>query len=144
MTTPEASLAKALGRAHTALLKDLTKLEAGLSTTSGKSLTKLRAQLEATRKHITEHFRFEEQNGYMDVVRKREPRFERIVEQLAHEHRELTHSLDALIEQVHAARTSGAKIQEDVKEWLKHVRAHETRENELIQDAFNLDIGAED
>jgi hypothetical protein len=31
-----------------------------------------------------------------------------------------------------------------VREWVERVRRHETRETDLVQDAYNLDIGAED
>jgi hypothetical protein len=32
----------------------------------------------------------------------------------------------------------------DLWGWVDCVRRHEARENQLVQDAFNLDIGAED
>ena len=32
----------------------------------------------------------------------------------------------------------------NVRKWVAHLRQHESRENELVQDAFNRDITAED
>jgi hypothetical protein len=29
-------------------------------------------------------------------------------------------------------------------DWIKHVRQHESREDDLMQDAFNVDIGTKD
>lgn len=138
------SVAEALSRAHTALLDDLRKLEAAVGPASESGLLELRDRLGATHAHVTEHFRFEEQNGYMDVVRKREPRLERTIQHLAEEHRQLAGSLDSLIGEANKSTSLGELLRNEVREWIERVRLHESRENDLIQDAFNLDIGAED
>jgi len=65
------SVAEALGRAHEALLADLRELEQAADPSSGEGLVGLRARLGEARVHLTEHFRFEEENGYMDAVRAR-------------------------------------------------------------------------
>jgi hypothetical protein len=140
----EDSFAKALGQAHRVLLADLRDLEQGVSPSSGEPQEELRARLGRTRAHLTEHFRYEEQNGYMDVVRKREPRLERAIQQLAEEHGQLKESLDALSGQAWAATSMNDKLRQEIRDWIERVRRHEIRENDLVQDAFNLDIGAED
>jgi DNA-binding transcriptional ArsR family regulator len=144
MGRTEPSVAEALARAHAALLEDLRKLEEAARPASGEGLAELRARLSATQTHVTEHFRFEEQNGYMDAVRKREPRLERTIQQLAEEHRQLAQSLAVLLEQARAATSLDDPFREAVRRWIERVREHEARENDLVQDAFNLDIGAED
>ena len=144
MANNKASVAESLERAHAALLEDLRKLEEAAYPASGEVLAELRRRLEATHWHITEHFRFEEQNGYLDAVRKREPRLERAIEQLAQEHRALEQSLKALIREAAAVSRLGAAFREKVRRWVEHVRQHEARENDLVFDAFNLDISAED
>src|SRR5262249_7353893 len=88
MERAEPSIAESLTRAHAALLEDLRKLAEATRPPTSEELAELRARLGATRAHLAEHFRFEEQNGYMDVVRKREPRLERTIQQLAGEHRQ--------------------------------------------------------
>jgi len=138
------STVKALTRAHEALLEDLRKLEDAIRPSSGEGLAELTARLGATRSHITEHFRFEEQDGYMDTVRKREPRLERTIQQLADEHRQLAQSIDRLIEQAKAATSLDDTFRDQVRVWAENVRQHEAHENDLVQGAFNLDIGAED
>jgi DNA-binding transcriptional ArsR family regulator len=140
----ENAVAEALGQAHRALLADLRELEQAVHPSSGEGLTDLRARLGATQRHVTEHFRFEEQNGYMDAVRKREPRLERVVGQLAEEHRQLARSLEVLTEQARTATSLEAPLREEVRGWVERVRRHEARENDIVQDAFNLDIGPED
>jgi len=138
------SVARALRRAHAALLEDLRKVEVAVLPASGEGLVELCARLDATHTHLAEHFRLEEQNGYMDAVRKREPRLERKVQLLAEEHPQLAQSLEALIREAKVATSLGDAIREEVRAWVERVRQHEARENQLVQDAFNLDISAED
>ena len=138
------SVAEALGRAHEALLADLRELEQAADPSSGEGLVGLRARLGEARVHLTEHFRFEEENGYMDAVRAREPRLERTIQQLAEEHSQLKRSLDALIGDVRAATNLSDTLRDEIREWIDCVRRHEVRENDLVQDAFDLDIAAED
>jgi hypothetical protein len=104
----------------------------------------LRAWLGAAQSHVTEHFRFEKQNGYMDAVRKREPRLERAVQQLAEEHRDLARSLTARREQAETVTNLDDRFREVVRGCLDRIRQHEARENQVAQDAFNLDISTED
>ena len=141
------AVVEALSRAHEGLLEDLRNLESAVEAAvhpAVKGLDRLRARLAVTRTHLAAHFRFEEQNGYMDAVRKREPRLERTVQQLADEHRQLAESLDGLVRECGAATSLEDTLRQAVRAWIERVRQHEVRENDLAQDAFNLDIGAED
>jgi hypothetical protein len=142
--TEKKNLAEALGRAHDILLADLRKLEQAIRPARGDDLTELRKRLEATGSHIARHFRYEEENGYMPAVRKLQPRLERAAQQLVEEHAQLTESLEALIREAHALPEVNETFCQKVREWVRSLRRHEGRENELVQDAFNLDIGAED
>ncbi len=144
MRRTETSLAESLQQAHAALLDDLRKLEEASRAAPREGPGELRTRLDATHAHLVEHFRFEEQNGYLDAVRKQEPRLERVIEQLAQEHRQLLQALEALIEAARSPRCLGEPFQAEVREWVERVRQHEVRENDLVQDAFNLDLGAED
>jgi hypothetical protein len=140
----DVSVAAALGRAHAALLNDLRRLEEAARPPSGAGPADLGVRLAATQAHLTQHFRFEEHDGYMDAVRKRELRLERTVQQLADEHRELAQSLEALLQQARGTGEPDDKLCDAVRAWVGRVRGHEARENALIQHAFNVDIGAED
>lgn len=144
METTKNSVAESLGEAHVALLDDLRDLEYAVRPFSGDDLAGLRARLATVLAHITEHFRFEERNGYMDVVRKREPRLARTIEQLAEEHGQLRQSLEVVIGQASIATSLNNSLRENIWAWITHVRQHEDCENDLVQDAFNLDISAED
>jgi hypothetical protein len=144
MERTEPAISLELDRAHTALLEDLRKLEIAADAATGRGLAALRARLGTTRTHLAEHFRFEEQDGYMDAVRKQQPRLERAVGELAEEHRKLAQGLDAMILQAATAKSLDDAFRAKVRAWVEQVRGHERREVDLIQAAFNLDIGTKD
>jgi len=144
MAKKETSVVESLSRAHRVLRKDLQKLEDSVQRTSDQGIPIVHAILDGTRTHILEHFRFEEQDGYMDKVRKREPRLQRAIDQLAGEHRQLAQALDTFIEDAKRASTLDPDLRERIREWVAAVRQHEAREDELVQDSFNLDVSAED
>lgn len=131
-------------RIHSVLVEDLRSLEDAAQPSAGEGLAVLRSRLGAARRHLAEHFRFEEQNGYMDAIRKREPRLERAITQFSEEHHDLARILDSLVEEANAVSTLDHGLRAGLRLWIERVRHHEIRENKLVQDAFDLDIGAED
>jgi iron-sulfur cluster repair protein YtfE (RIC family) len=144
MGKPQTFVADDLRRAHAALFADLQKLEEVLGPASRTSPAALCSCLGATHTHLTEHFRFEEQTGYMDALREQQPRLEHAISQLVQEHRQLTQRLAELrTEAGHAERLDDA-LREKIREWIRHVLLHEAHENDLVQDAVNLDIGTKD
>jgi hypothetical protein len=144
METTSITFVEAISRVHKALLKDLRRLEEQVASGSEDVLPIVIARLERTQNHLAEHFRYEEQDGYMDGVRKREPRLERAIEQLGSEHRLILHSLESILEEARLASALDSALQEKILAWMELVREHERREDELIENAFNLDINAED
>jgi hypothetical protein len=130
----------ALLGAHRALLDNLQALEAARAAPPGQ----LAARLESTREILAEHFRFEEENGYLAQVLERHPHLERAVEHLKQEHRELLETLDGLRAETDAAGLLSDPLRDRVSEWIKRVRRHERSENVLVEDAFNVDLSAED
>lgn len=144
MPSVKNSVVEAFLQAHRVLSDDLRKLEQAAGPKSGESLATLRDRLGKTRSHIAAHFRFEEHNGYMEMVRKREPRLERSIEHLAAEHRILGQSLDSIVAEAQAATSVAEALREKIRAWVKEVRKHEARENDVVQNAFNLDVGPED
>jgi hypothetical protein len=144
MTKVKESLADALGRAHAALLKDLKEISAAARSRRRAGATAWRQRLEALQTHITQHFCLEEENGYMTEVLKRKPHYKREVDELLDEHRELFQSLSQLIAELNDPSAPDLVWRKQVLGWIAQIRKHERRENDLVQDAFNLDISAED
>jgi hypothetical protein len=143
MTPLHATFGDALLRAHRALAEDLRGLESA-RTTAGGSPAALAARLERTRGDLAEHFRFEEDNGYLRGVLERNPHLDRAILHLGQEHRKLLQSLDDLRAEVGAAAVVTDELWNKVAGWVRRVRRHERSENILVEDAYNLDLSAED
>jgi hemerythrin len=137
--TMEASkkmFAEALQQTHTDLLGDLWQLEESVCRGSGEGQPELSTRLAKVRTHLSDHFRFEEQDGYMAPLLKEEPRFWPVVQELLDQHRLLAQALDALLQEFSAAQGLRDDFREKVRAWVKHVREHETHENSLVQEVY--------
>ena len=136
METPQSSFADALHDAHTVLLRDLQELEKAVASGSGEGPVELTGRLERLRTHLIEHFQFEEEGGYMAPVLKEEPRLGPVIQELLAEHGKMERILDALILEVGGTRSIQDAFREKVRTWVAQVRRHETRENNLVQEAY--------
>jgi len=136
MNAPERSFADALHDAHTTLLRDLQQLEKAVGPTSGEGPAVLGARLGKVRTHLTDHFRFEEEGGYMAPVLKEEPRFSGEIQELLAEHGQMAQDLDAIIEEVGAGPTVQDVSRRKIHAWVGKVRRHEARENDLVDEAY--------
>jgi hypothetical protein len=142
MTKVRAGGIEGLRQVHARLRRDLGELEAAAGAPAGEGPEDLGARLCRTRAHLAEHFRFEEENGYMSAVLLRDPNRARQIEQLLDEHRRLCAALESLVEEAGQAVTEALRTK--VPQWVASVRRHEEREDTLVQDVFNVDTGAED
>lgn len=144
MNPVENDSAERLARAHASLLTDLRTLEDEIRPAARTGLGELQARLAATRSHVREHFRFEERGGYLTGVRQCEPRLEHAIRELAQEHRRLLQDIDAIIAGARTAVQVDEPLAEAVHDWIRQLRHHEARENDLVQDALIPDLAAED
>lgn len=99
------------------------------------------------RKHLTTHFREEEEDGFFDEIVEQAPRLSGQAGQLCEEHISLREAVEEL-DRVAATKTGSASWWEEVTERFhrlsKKLMHHEHKENELLQDAYENDIGAKD
>jgi hypothetical protein len=144
MENTSITVVESLEQAHRALMKDLVDLEEASRSSLGMTAAQIGSRLARTRTHITDHFRFEEHNGYMDATLHREPNLARSIEHLRVEHRQIAQALDDLIEQTQMQQYTEDALRAQIRSWIEKVRQHEARENTLVQDAFNVDVGSED
>lgn len=144
MSKSEPSLADALAQAHTVLMKDVGELETLARAQTGQTVTDLGISLAKLQQHLADHFRFEEQNGYMDAVLKRDPHQDRIIQHLQTDHRQLAQDLQELLREAGSSKSIAGGLGEKVLTWIHHLRAHEGRETRLVQEVFNVDAPAED
>ncbi len=140
MEKAQAFWSELLFRAHEALLGKLQELENLASKQSASGSEGLHTLLTDVRHFLGEHFRFEEQNGYMSTVLKEKPFLERSVQKLYEEHGQLRQALDALITETDVLNKREAVLRERIQRWVKEVRHHESKENELVEDAFNQEV----
>jgi hypothetical protein len=64
MNRNDVSAAAALAEAHRALFENLRQLEQAAESFPDEGERELSRYLEDTRRHLDDHFRFEEENGY--------------------------------------------------------------------------------
>jgi hypothetical protein len=136
MKRSEETFVETLQQEHVDLLGDLQQLEEAARPGSGETPAGLSARLGKTQAHVVDHYRFEEQDGYMAPVLKAEPRFGPVVQELLEEHRQIAQALDALIREARTAQSLTDGLGERVRDWVKQVRQHESRENHLVQEAY--------
>ena len=139
-----APIADQMREAHGDLLRGLADLRVAVVPPSRPKAADVRARLDAVSRQLAEHFRLEEAGGYMAAVRQRHPRLEQAVQRLAAEHAELLRSLDELKRAAAGPGRSNGHLGGAIAVWIDSVRWHEDRENRLIEDAFDLDLGPGD
>lgn len=130
--------------AHAALRSDLQDLEAIAHPDCPQPIERLRLRLAEVSGHVLTHFRSEEDGGWFDHVRRDQPRLDRAVQELIDEHERLRDSLERLAERCRAATAIDAEIRETLRAFVGTMRQHESREDDLIQEAYNRDIGPAD
>lgn len=135
---------EALARAHAALLKDLRRLKKSLSLPDPDNLQEAMDRLDVLSRRLEQHFRLEEENGYMDAVLARSPYLERTIAKLKDDHEQLLKTARQISEAASTGRRIDDIFRDQIIAFIEAVRDHEKRENILIEDAFNQDIGNED
>jgi hypothetical protein len=144
MLAMHATYGDALLRAHRALMADLRQLREAALGAGDDRPAEIASRLEDVQAVLLEHFQLEEEDGYMGAVLKLHPHLDRTVQHLHGQHRELLGGLGSLLAEAQAAPALTDQFRAKVGAWAGQVRRHERSENLLIQDAFNLDLAAED
>ena len=102
------------------------------------------------RNQLAIHFSLEEAYGYFDEPVSAAPRLCRQADRLRRQHEELFEALRGIAQCASRAADDQSSIEESTRivsvylQFHEQLGAHESAENELIQDAFNEDIGVGD
>jgi hypothetical protein len=134
-----ATFGDALLTSHRDLIRELRSLRACLDTDAPGDLAPC---LGGVRARLVEHFRLEE-GGYLAAILSRRPYLDATIRALIAEHAELLRALDALRE-AGTAPAADAGLCDEVARWLGRVRRHERREDRLVEDAFLVDLTADE
>jgi len=144
MSRSESSVAADLQEAHVTLNNDLRELENVIQAVPTDGQAEVVRRLSRVRLTLAAHFCFEEQYGYMSGVLKREPNLDQIVHALLKEHQQLAQSLDDIMTEIRSRANLVDSSLGKIKDWLRHIHQHESRENQLVQDVYARDTPAED
>lgn len=94
---------------------------------------------------LQQQFDLEEEAGYLEDVLEQYPNWYPQIRHLQQEHRLLHEQLRENRERV-AQETSSSALSSEARrqllDWMKTFEAHQQRENQLIQEAFRLEVGA--
>jgi hemerythrin-like domain-containing protein len=112
-----------------------------------RKLSTLRFIVQSLQRHLERLFSLEEDDGYMDLVKKKAPRLSRTVEALKLEHEEyrngikwIVHSLEQITSK---DKAKFAAVCDEVLDFLEKLDKHGRKEIDLIQEAFEREVGGE-
>jgi hypothetical protein len=107
----------------------------------------LASRLVELRDILADHFRREEQGGYMTPALSAAPQLARQVSELQSQHEVLLERIDDLVSRLRCCDPAfpGWQVaKEEFEEILSDLREHEVAENMLMQSAFEQDVGVAD
>lgn len=108
-----------------------------------EQMAPLAAQLRELQTHLTEHFRHEEEGGFLDEACALAPRWQDAANQLRTEHQQMRQRLAHLLNLIeHGRRTKQqcADLREEFEMLLAELVNHERTENQILNRAFNVDM----
>ena len=101
--------------------------------------------LSSLREHLEKHFEFEESGGFMDEVVKALPNVSQQVEALRRDHQIIAYEVNDLYKRAERlildTGPTSKGIGEDIRHFLRALREHEKKENELVLRVFLNDVG---
>lgn len=101
--------------------------------------------LDQLREFLVAHFEMEEaHDGLVAVVQDAAPHQVALLDALFAEHLAILKRLDAISDQVDAAKAACERVVAESAVLIEQLRSHEDRENELIIDTLNRDLGGGD
>ena len=106
--------------------------------------TALVACLQELRRHLAEHFAQEERGGFLEECVARMPRLSTAVRSILGQHPALLAELDGVIRQLESGPADTAawtRTDQAFEVFSAHMTAHERRENAVVQEGYNEDLG---
>ena len=105
------------------------------------------SRLARARDLLTQHFEHEEAEGYFFHVIRVAPQYKLLVDSLCQEHPKLSEQITALVEEAEQLPGSDAcwgYVERQFKAFSFQLSRHESKENRMVQQAYNRDIGTSD
>jgi ABC-type transporter Mla subunit MlaD len=113
------------------------------SASPRESAVYVEESLQALARHLKHHFEQEEAGGYLEEALAHAPRFGPRASQLLRQHPALLADTTELLDACRTCRDpeSWSRFRMKTGRLLKELAAHEAGENQIIQQAFNTDLG---
>ena len=96
---------------------------------------------------LRQHFKREEDDGFFGEIAARAPRLSERAEDVSREHIELLAAIESFRDTALGGTATGAwweRLNSEFHRLMKDLMHHERREQDLLQEAFNVDIGTAD
>ncbi len=95
-----------------------------------------------------EHFMIEEEGGFMDVVLSERPYLAPVVENLRNDHILMLKKMNELLQHCGCAEKANPKDIEhlclELRDLILHLKHHEYKENDLVQETLTVELGTND
>lgn len=131
---------------HASLWEILDEARAALAERRARPQS-IAEMLDELAQHVLDHFRHEETGGYFAEAIDVAPRLSERADDLLRQHPRLAAQLAQLRQYARRNDPSEAwwlRLSEMFTQFVSRFSEHECAENELLQDAYSTDIGAED
>jgi len=141
----EQNIHERIQREHDALRELLGKVHRTL-TKRRESVANVSEMLQSLHRHVRTHFDEEEQGGFFEEIVSQAPRLSTRAETIQGEHARLNNDLLELIVCADDAKSEDwwQNLEAKFHEFSKELMRHESKENELLLEAYSDDIGAAD
>ena|GEM_PF-1785283 len=145
-TIPETAASQRIDSQHVALRERIAGIRKTLEGQPDKPEL-VGSQLSMLSEELQEHFLEEEKGGFFDMIRQRAPRLASDTKLLEEEHQEFLGRIRDLITTAETCEGSEPwwqRLKAEFHEYSKGLMHHESLENQLLQRAYNEDIGSHD
>lgn len=134
----------AIREKHIALIHTIDELKASIQAPETSAQTLQRVS-ETLRDRISDRFTKEQEHALIQHLLQSVPRLQREIEALEGDHEELRRQLEALLRLFDATgEVDRSRFADEHSAFLQHFSDHERREDDLIQEIYDDDLGSGD
>lgn len=112
-----------------------------------RKISTVRFVVESFQRYLERLFSLEEYDGYMAVVQDKRPHWDRRIEELRGQHEEFRQTIRRVTTRLERItpdeRSTFENLCHELVKLIKDIAEHNNREDELLEDAFNVDDGGE-
>jgi iron-sulfur cluster repair protein YtfE (RIC family) len=142
-TPTDREIYEKIRREHDHLRELLGKIHQALSTRA-ETVDEISGMMTSLQEHLREHFHEEEDGGFFKEIVSQAPRMSDRADAIENEHVDLSTAVDELVSVASKESELCKTMEAGFHDFSKALMHHETKENELLLDAYEEDIGSAD